>query len=165
MRVTKTGNQKGPNDLQVEKAIDGLRAEVTSNEFKDHFRLDEIPSLEMIALNLKPLLMASRGATPRLVQTIGKAKFSLFVASDASPNDPYCAHPHWNQIEGDLGVLNLLRHFTYDAVAEYKCTLKSAEIRPATIRYIKDTLLRLPGELVLKSDEALAGNDDSDDEE
>jgi hypothetical protein len=77
-----------------------------------------------------------------------------------SPNDPYltidsvmetevliivnASHPHWNQLYGSQGVLNYLRHCTYDGIAEWQARFKTARLDPDTIKLLKDHLLRIP---------------------
>jgi hypothetical protein len=83
----------------------------------------------------------------------------VFLSTEVSPNDPYFAtdvatddivvvvnqnHPHWLQIEGSSGVLNFLRHCVYDGIAEWKCTKRTGQIGPDTIKTIKDQYLRIP---------------------
>lgn len=86
-----------------------------------------------------------------------------------SPNDPYLtldarndkevivivnqAHPHWFQLKGSEGVLNYLRHCTYDGIAEWQCWSKGARIDPDTIKLLKDKLLRIPLEIEKHSTE------------
>ena len=53
-------------------------------------------------------------------------------------------HPHWSQLKGSEGVLNYLRHCTYDAIAEWQARSKASRIDPNTIKLLKDQLLRVP---------------------
>ena len=47
-------------------------------------------------------------------------------------------HPHWTQLSGSEGVLNYLRHCTYDGVAEWQARRMSASLDPDTIKVLKD---------------------------
>ena len=80
-----------------------------------------------------------------------------------SVNDPYVAvdaaqekevavivnmsHPHISQIEGSMGLLNYLRHCMYDGLAEWQARRRHANLDPDTIKFLKDNLLRLSGEI------------------
>ena len=83
-----------------------------------------------------------------------------FLPADISPTEPYvtvestspkevivivnAAHPHWAELKGAEGVLNYLRHCTFDGIAEWKARHKAARIDPDTIKMLKDGLLRVP---------------------
>ena len=85
------------------------------------------------------------------------------------PNDPYLtldarnntevivivnqAHPHWSQLKGSEGVLNYLRHCTYDGISEWQCWSKASRIDSDTIKLLKDKLLRIPLEIERHSNE------------
>jgi hypothetical protein len=56
-------------------------------------------------------------------------------------------HPHWLQLEGSRGVLNYLRHCTFDAIAEWQARHKASNVDPDTITILKDKLLRRPLEI------------------
>jgi len=92
---------------------------------------------------------------------------SGYLAGDMSPNDPYVivdstkddevliivniTHPHWRMIKGSDGVLNYLRHCTYDAIAEWQARHKVSRIDPDTIKLLKDKYLRIPFEIEMHS--------------
>ena len=89
-----------------------------------------------------------------------------FLVNDASPNDPYVVveataneqvliivntqHPHWKLLSGSEGVLNYLRHCTYDGIAEWKARRNQAGLDPSTIKILKDMMLRLPLEIEME---------------
>jgi hypothetical protein len=54
------------------------------------------------------------------------------------------AHPHWGQLQGSEGLLNYLRHCTYDAIAEWQASRKAGRLDSNTIKLLKDQLLRVP---------------------
>jgi hypothetical protein len=100
---------------------------------------------------------------------IGGIAVRLFVVPDMLPNDPYLtldarnntevivivnqAHPHWSQLKGSEGVLNYLRHCTYDGISEWQCWSKASRIDSDTIKLLKDKLLRIPLEIERHSNE------------
>ena len=57
------------------------------------------------------------------------------------------SHPHWNELGGSVGVLNYLRHCTYDGIAEWQARSKTSRMDPDTIKLFKDKLLRVPLEI------------------
>ena len=86
-----------------------------------------------------------------------------YLLGDGSVNDPYIVvdstsgnrtmvvinaqHPRWNQLQGSEGVLNYLRHCTYDGIAEWQARHRASRLDPDTIKLLKDKLLRLPLEI------------------
>ena len=100
--------------------------------------------------------------------TVGELNIRLYIKENMSPNDPYVLydpvsepntviiivnknHPFWNELRGDTGVLNYLRHCVYDGVAEWKAYNKRGMISADTVKYIKDNLMRLPFEIEKKT--------------
>ena len=61
------------------------------------------------------------------------------------------AHPHWSQLKGSDGVLNYLRHCTYDGIAEWQARHKAGRVDPETIKLLKDKLLRIPFEVEMSA--------------
>ncbi len=95
-----------------------------------------------------------------------------YLAADLSANDPYVvvestsgnevlvivntSHPHWSQLKGSEGVLNYLRHCTYDAIAEWQARRKIGRFDPDTIKILKDRLLQVPLAIEMSASEAIA---------
>ena len=163
-RVYRKGkkDQRGPSEMEVQTGVDELRTEMQSKEFADHIELQDVPAPTAVESANKPILEAAKRAEPRVSATVGDMKCSLYLSTDASPNDPYfatdmpgdeitvvvnCSHPHWTQLSGSEGVVNYLRHCVYDALAEWKCRRQKAPLQPDTIKMIKDGLLRLSHEI------------------
>ena len=83
-----------------------------------------------------------------------------YLAHDKSTEDPYVVsestdpnrvlviinfnHPHLDQIQGSDNLVNYFRHCTYDAIAEWQARRLRSNIDSATIRRLKDRLLRVP---------------------
>lgn len=155
---------RGPSAIETRTAIDELTKELTSPEMKDAIKIAVIPPIAAVEASAKSIATS-------IVQTqesvffgkIGGIGVRLFVVSDMSPNDPYLtldarngkevivivnqAHPHWRQLRGSEGVVNFLRHCTYDGIAEWQCWAKASRIDPDTIKLLKDKLLRIPLEV------------------
>ena len=52
-------------------------------------------------------------------------------------------HPHINDLNGRIGVLNHLKACTYEGVAQWKVKAAWDDDKPELIRAIKDALLRV----------------------
>lgn len=154
-------------DIEVQTAIEELQAEIESAELIDTIEFTEVPSPEALAADNEAYV-----ATVDPTQPTFSAKVSLsnaeveilgFLDHDKSPNDPYVVsestdpgriliiinfqHPHLAQIHGSDNLLNYFRHCTYDAIAEWQANRLRSSPDPATIRVMKDRLLRVPFEI------------------
>jgi histidine kinase/DNA gyrase B/HSP90-like ATPase len=146
-------------DLQVQAAIDDFEVELSSPAVANSVVRDEVPPPEVVEAGLRPLLDTVDPENPTFSAVVGEVKVKGFLASDLSVNDPYVAldatkdnevivvinrsHPHMNELDGDVGLRNYLRHCTYDAIAEWKARHRAGTIEPDTIRLLKDQLLRI----------------------
>ena len=157
-------DERGPSEIEVSTAIDELVRELSSPEMVDHIQLEVIPPATIVQASVQKITQSIVGVVPETFRAdISGLVVKLYVSSEMSPNDPYVtvdatqndlvivivntAHPHWLQLKGSEGVLNYLRHCTYDAVAEWQARSKAARIDPDTIKLLKDKLLRIPFEL------------------
>ena len=157
--------QGGPSDIEVQGAIDALQDQLRSNDFSDIVTLDIVPPPTTVAQALQPLKDTVGSRTPAFQARLEQASFDIlgFLMDDASANDPYVVveatsgsrvliivntlHPHWSQLVGTEGVLNYLRHCTYDGIAEWWARRQSASLDPDTIKILKDRMLRLSLEI------------------
>jgi hypothetical protein len=157
-------DERGPSEIEVTVAVDELKKELTSPEMVDSIKIELVPPEAVVAESVKKIadsVASTREAT--FHAKIYDLEILIFIAADMSPNDPYVTvdatmpsciivvintqHPHWGQLKGSEGVLNYLRHCTYDAIAEWQARSKAARIDPSTIKLLKDKLLRVPFEL------------------
>jgi len=157
-------DSRGPSTVETNTAIDELKVELTSTEMKDAIRVAVIPPQAAVEESTKSIatsIVKTQQAV--FVGRLGGISVRLFVVPEMSPNDPYLtldarndkelivivnqAHPHWRQLKGSEGVLNYLRHCTYDGIAEWQCWSKASRIDPDTIKLLKDRLLRVPLEI------------------
>lgn len=165
----------GPTDIETRAAVEELTRELESPEAVDTVGLDEVPPQEVIDRVVQDLVATVTDQPATFSVSIGELVVRGFLASDLSPNDPYIVleaahpsevlviintqHPHWMQIRGSEGVLNYLRHCTYDGIAEWKARRKAGRIDPSTIKLLKDQLLRLSMEMEMS--EAAAEQEDA----
>lgn len=165
LRRRKGGDDgRGPSEIEVSTAVDELHKELTSPEMIDSLKLELIPPENIIKESVSRIVESvstTRQAT--FYAQINGLAVEIYIAYDMSPNDPYVTvdathenavlvivntqHPHWSQLKGSEGVLNYLRHCTYDALAEWQARSKAARIDPNTIKLLKDKLLRIPFDL------------------
>jgi hypothetical protein len=165
-RVYRKGDEdsRGPSQIEMDAAIDEFKRELDSPEMVDLIEIETVPPAEVVSNAVDSItksIVESREETHRA--KIGELTVRLYVEHDMSPNDPYVsvdarhesevivvinqAHPHWNQLKGSEGVINYMRHCTYDGIAEWQTRSKAARIDPDTIKLLKDKLLRMPLEM------------------
>ena len=162
------GDPGGPSDVEVQTAIDELQQELTSKTVSDAIALEIVPPPEAVHQAQLPLMESVAERDPTYQARFEGCRLEIhgFLVNDASPNDPYVVveatndervlvivntqHPHWRLLSGSEGVLNYLRHCTYDAVAEWKARRNRAALDPDTIKVLKDVMLRLPLEIEME---------------
>jgi len=130
----------------------------------DSIKIEPVPPQVVVEQSVQSIAKSIVKTRPETFKgKIGSLTVRLFVVSDMSPNDPYVtldarqtsevlviinqSHPHWSQLKGSEGVLNHLRHCTYDGIAEWQAWSKAARLDPDTIKLLKDKLLRVPFEI------------------
>lgn len=160
----KKDDSRRPSEIETTAAIDEFKQELISHEMADSIKIEPVPPQKVVEQAVKSIaesITTTRQET--FLGKIGQLTVRLFVVPDMSPNDPYVTldarrkteviviinqtHPHWNQLKGSEGVLNYLRHCTYDGIAEWQAWSKAARIDPDTIKLLKDKLLRVPFEI------------------
>jgi hypothetical protein len=151
--------EKGPSESAQVVAIDTIKEIVTAPDFIDLVNITEVPPPEIVKATFEPLREVTQKTTPDCVFTIGLLKVNLFMDSSGSPNDPYflgdyvsddevsvCVntrHRFWEDYVTDTqDVLIYTLNCIYDAIAEWKCMRRTGEIRPDTVKVIKDAYMR-----------------------
>lgn len=160
-KVPRKGKQdsRGPSELDVQLAVEEVQEESSSNEIIDLLNLTAVPPPAVVAAGFKPLSEVVAGQEPDLRANVGPVAVTVYLANDASLNDPYVLvdaasdervevvvnmqHPYIRQIAAD-GFLNHLRHCVYDALAEWQARHLASRLEPDSIKFLKDRLLRLP---------------------
>lgn len=162
-------DERGPSQTDTDVAVDELKRELFSSEMVDQISLVVVPSDEEINESVHQITETiEERSTPEIEGDIGGIFVKVFIDHEMSPNDPYvlveatqrdeviiivnASHPHWNQITGDHGTLNYLRHCTYDGVAEHMARFKQGTLNPSTIKRLKDQLLRVAFNIDQNSD-------------
>ena len=161
---------EGPSSLETETAIEEFVKELSSSQLADLVTLEEVPPPEAIKRAVQPLKDAVSTREPTFRANLAQFDILGFLVRDLSTNDPYVVvdatnekrvqiiintqHPHWGQLRGSEGVLNYLRHCTFDGIAERQARNKTSELDPDTIKILKDRLLRLPLEIEMHQEES-----------
>ena len=159
----------GPSDLEVQTALDEFQRELSSPVLLDAITLDFVPPPEAVHQAQLPLKDSVSAQEPTFQAKFAGNPLEIrgYFVRGASPNDPYVVveatsdervliivniqHPHWMQIVGSEGLLNYLRHCTYDGIAEWQARRHQAALDPNTIKVLKDRLLRLSLEIGMKA--------------
>jgi hypothetical protein len=151
-------------DIEVQAAIEEFQSEITSPEMIDTIELTEVPAPEVLQADDRAYLATVDPSRPTFSMqvTMGGAPLEVlgYLAHDKSPEDPYVvsestdparvlviinfSHPHLEQIQGSENLVNYFRQCTYDAIAEWQARRLVSGTDPATIRRLKDRLLRVP---------------------
>jgi hypothetical protein len=150
----------GPSEVTVAAALDDVAAVLQSDGFVDRFVLEEIPSPEVVEYSQAQILNQARGRPGDKEMTIGDLRVKIFMSKELSVNDPYFAyespgdsllviinasHPFFERnLDSHDSLLAYVLHCVYDALAEQKCANLTGEIRPDTVKRIKDSFLREP---------------------
>jgi hypothetical protein len=155
-----TPDERGPSTIETETAVEELQRELRSPEMVDVITLEVTPPPEAIHREFQKVIDSEGAREPRFSAKIAGITVKGYLMDDGSENDPYFVcdstrrdevalvvnlkHPHWTQLKGAEGVLNYLRHCTYDALAEHQARFKVSRIDPDTVKLWKDKFLRLP---------------------
>ena len=171
-RRTKTQDERGPSDVDVNTALEDLENELNSPEMVDHINISEVPPLEAIELTNEEIIgsvVSSGGPTSQgRIMSNPPITWKVFLES-MSVNDAYAysdrtnpneitvvvnvSHPFWTkELTGPESVRNYLRQCVYDSVAEWQARQKAASIDPDTVKLLKDRLMRVPVEMESHSD-------------
>ena len=154
-------DSRGPSDVEIATAIDELETELGSKELSDAITLVVVPPPEIVTQSQEQLKRTAHHRKPNFHAGFDAHDLEIlgFLVNDSSDNDPYVVveatadsriqiiintrHPHWGLLSGSEGVLNYLRHCTYDGIAEWQARRKQASLDPDTIKNLKDRLLRV----------------------
>ena len=153
-------DDRGPSETETQAALDEFIDELAAPEFADAVSLETIPPPEIVAQAFASLTGAIGNRQHAFRAQLASLEVIGYLIGDGSVFDPYIVvdstdnqrvvvtintqHPHWSQLEGSEGVLNYLRHCTFDAIAEWKAWHQASRLDPDTIKILKDQLLRLP---------------------
>lgn len=162
---TSSDDSRGPSEIEIKAALDEFQEELTSSELADLLKFDVVPPADLVSQVGRPLKESISLREPTFGVTVGEYTINGFLVSDASPNDPYVVvepseprvsvvvnmrHPYIAELEGSQGMLDYLRHCTYDAIAEWEAMTRSTISTSDTIKLLKNRLLRLPSRIEMR---------------
>jgi len=154
-------------DLDFASALENILAELNTGELRDIVSNDTmLPETIIQASNETIKTVVIEKSIPQKI-ILDAIEVHLYVDDNMSINDPYVIHdvtsdpskiiiivnknhPFWSELEGQKGIMNYLRQCIYDGVSEWKAFKKTGQIKPDTVKFIKDDLMRLPFELSQK---------------
>ncbi|GIK41176.1 MAG: hypothetical protein BroJett011_50090 [Chloroflexota bacterium] len=159
-------DERGPTEAAIRTAVDRLRRELRSPEIADLIGSNPLLPESLVEEVVEAVRNSVVGKFPEtFTANIEGIEIRGYI-DEMSVNDPYltidtanateiiiivnASHPHWNELKGSDGVLNYLRHCTYDGIAEAQArdrSARSARINPNTVKLFKDRLLRIPLEI------------------
>lgn len=159
-------DERGPAEAAIRTAVDRLRRELRSPEMADLIGSNPMLPESLVEEVVEAVKHSVVGRFPETyIANIEGIQVRGYV-DEMSVNDPYltidtanreeviiivnASHPHWKELKGSDGVLNYLRHCTYDGIAEAQArdrSFRSARINPNTVKLFKDRLLRVPLEI------------------
>jgi hypothetical protein len=151
--------ENGPSEQAQTVAMDAIKEIVTASDFADVVNVTEVPAPEIVEATLLPLRTATHTKTPDNTFVIGALTVKLFMDGTGSSNDPYflgdyvsddevsvcinTCHRFWQDYVTDAqDILIYTLNCIYDAIAEWKCMKYTGEIRPDTVKVIKDAFMR-----------------------
>lgn len=162
-------DERGPSETDKNVAVDEFEDELQSEELSDKVELEEVPEPEIAEEAFRSITDSADERSEAFSASIGQLDVKGFLATDLSSNDPYIAidspqqdklivivnmqHPHIRSISNSEGLLNYLRHCTYDALSEWKAISKVGKLSPDTVKLIKDGLLRVGFQMEVKRSE------------
>ena len=147
-----------PTQSTINSAVGMLDEEIRSQRFRTVINANGSTPKETYAAFSDSTTQSATAVNP-IVHDVDGLRLNIFLADDLSDRDPYLGieavaadfvtvvinmnHPHIDDLNGRMGVLNHLKACTYEGVAQWKVKQSWGEERPALIRAIKDSLLRV----------------------
>lgn len=144
---------------EKEAALAQIKATFTSPEMVDAINLEEVPPAELEAIKAEDFREAADADEVDITIPLGGDLRVDIMFHEGHVNDPYYtywvtgvgglkvaineAHPGYVELATAEAVVAYVKHCAFDAIAEWKCRAKQAEIQPESVRLIKDDLFRI----------------------
>lgn len=150
---------EGPSRQDQDVALATIGEVLQTSEMIDLVTIEEVPEPELASAALQPLRDAIHLNVPDQTFRLGSLTIKLFMDNERSENDPYYVgdyvsddtvsvcintqHRFWQEKVQDASDIFLYTlNCIYDALSEWKCMQKTGEIRPDTVKVIKDGYMR-----------------------
>lgn len=146
-------------EAMVSAGVQQVKSDMEKPEFIDAVTLNEVPTPEMVKAENQPIIDATRESFPDQIIKIGDFTLNIFHDTSYSPNEPYYVcdygpnsqevnvaintkHPFFQEHVTDTETVKLyVLLCCLDALAEWKCLLKTAQVEPKTVNSIKNDLM------------------------
>ena len=150
-----------PSMTTINSAKDVLEEEIRSSQFSSVISANGSTPRESYRTFANSTTQTATTSAPDIERAVAGLTLKIFLAGHLSDKDPYVGigelgahsvsivinmnHPHIDDLNGKMGVLNHLKACTYEGVAEWKDrkAWDTDTDDPAVIRAIKDSLLRV----------------------
>ena len=150
-----------PSMTTINSAKDVLEEEIRSSQFRSVISANGSTPRESYRTFANSTIQTVTTTAPDIERAVAGMTLKIFLAGHLSDKDPYVGigelgadsvsivinmnHPHIDDLNGRMGVLNHLKACTYEGVAEWKvrAAWDTDTDDPAVIRAIKDSLLRV----------------------
>jgi hypothetical protein len=131
----------------------------TNPAMVDAINIDDVPPPELELIKSEPLRESADATEPEIVIPLAGGLTVEIMFDESHVNDPYYtywptetgslkvaineAHPGYIDLDTMPAVFSYVKHCAFDAIAEWKCRAKLAEVKPESVRQIKDQLFRV----------------------
>ncbi len=147
--------------FDFDSAIETVIKNLNSPTFRDSVLNKTIlPKEAIIKTNEETIDRLAKSKFRSFEYKLGEVSIIVILSEDSSPWDPYLIvkslsdisivkvvinvnHPYWIELPDNNSRFNFLLSCIYDGVAEWKAGFLTNSLDPDTIKYIKDSLLRL----------------------
>jgi len=148
-----------PSRQAIRTAIGMFEEELASPEFNRIISSNGSIPIELVEAAPEAMIGSATKSAPNMSLTIEEFVLNIFLSGEFAEADPYIGveitkenilnivlnmgHPIMKDLRGSMGVLNHIKHCTYDGIAEWKANKNWETDNPQVIRTIKDSLLRI----------------------
>lgn len=142
----------------VQAVITRLGHELSRPEVVDAISIDEVPPPELRALLSQPLEELGEREDAQIRVQVGDGVVIEIFFVDGHHNDPYYSyyvhefltlrvlinqsHPAFAELPSTDAIESHAKHCAFDAIAEWKCRMKTGAIQPDSVKIMKDTYFR-----------------------
>jgi len=152
--------------LKIE-ALHKIESELKSDEIQDILFNKPIPDERAIQISFQKLIESVSKEEPTIEIDLGSesdrfvvkvffrnvSEFEPYLLTEPSPIKNTLivilnfSHPFWNELKNVDEYFNFIRQCVYDGLSEWKAAKKIGVLNPDTVKFIKDSFLRLPYEI------------------
>lgn len=149
------------NNFDFESAVKNVIENLKTDAFKDVLlKKTVLPEKAIVKSNEETVKRVLKAKHKSFTYLIDGISIIVILSEDSSPYDPYLIvrplggekkiniainvnHPYWMELADNNSRFNFLLSCIYDGVSEWKAGFLLHRLDPDTIKFIKDSLLRL----------------------